>query len=212
MPTCKNHDHASYRHPRSSSLNITPCPLNRIVTKIHIMQRKCFIVLVASLEFFHIVCSDSGITSENSLSDNNNSANSPSESSSNTTILNNMLAREILHRQVLENKVATLERQITALIGDVANGQRACSVLQRDVQGISLRQNNMASSLQTITQRVDSKNVNMKASLRNLSNITSKLLRKDTQCKYCNLSMYHFYIIAIFSFFLPNLNYVHHIV
>lgn len=92
-----------------------------------------------------------------------------------------MLAREILQRQSLENKVATLERQITALISDVTNGQRACSALQRDVQGISLKQNNMASSLQTITQLVDSENVNMRESLRNLSDITSNLLSKGSQ-------------------------------
>lgn len=135
------------------------------------MRHGYFIALVEILGFFHAACSGSG----------NNSGNTSSSSSSNTTILNNMLAREILQRQTLENRVATLERQITVLISDAMNGQRACSALQRDVQGISLKQNNMASSLQTITQRVDSENVNMRESLGNLSDITSKLLSKDSQ-------------------------------
>lgn len=151
------------------------------------MQHGYFITLVEIWGFFHTACSGSG----------NNSENFSSSSSSNTTILNNMLAREILQRQALENKVATLERQITALISDVTSGQRACSALQRDVQGISLKQNNMGSSLQMITQRVDSENVNMRESFRNLSDITSKLLSKDSQCKYTYLSLYHFHPIFV---------------
>lgn len=153
------------------------------------MRHGYFIALVEILGFFHTACSGSG----------NNSENTSSSSSSNTTILNNMLAREILQRQTLENRVATLERQITVLISDTMDGQRACSALQRDVQGISLKQNNMASSLQTITQRVDSENANMRESLRNLSDITSKLLSKDSQCKYTYSSLYHFHPIFVFS-------------
>lgn len=153
------------------------------------MRHGYFIGLVEILGFFHTACSGSG----------NNSENTSSSSSSNTTILNNMLAREILQRQALENRVATLERQITVLISDAMNGQKACSALQRDVQGISLKQNNMASSLQTITQRVDSENANMRESLRNLSDITSKLLSKDSQCKYTYSSLYHFHTIFVFS-------------
>lgn len=150
------------------------------------MRHGYFIALVEILGFFHTACSGSG----------NKSENTSSSSSSNTTILNNMLAREILQRQALENRVATLERQITVLISDAMNGQRACSALQRDVQGISLKQNNMASSLQTITQRVDSENANMRESLRNLSDITSKLLSKDSQCKYT-----YFHCITFIKFF-----------
>lgn len=150
------------------------------------MRHGYFIALVEILGFFHAACSGSG----------NNSGNTSSSSSSNTTILNNMLAREILQRQTLENRVATLERQITVLISDAMNGQRVCSALQRDVQGISLKQNNMASSLQTITQRVDSENVNMRESLWNLSDITSKLLSKDSQCKYT-----YFHCITFIKFF-----------
>lgn len=153
------------------------------------MRHGYFIALVEILGFFHTACSGSG----------NNSENASSSSSSNTTILNNMLAREILQRQALENRVATLERQITVLISDTMDSQRACSALQRDVQGISLKQNNVASSLQTITQRVDSENVNMRESLRNLSDITSKLLSKDSQCKYTYSSLYHFHPIFVFS-------------
>lgn len=171
IPTCINDDHTS----GASKVKLAHYhPAHWIgPPRKHIMQHGYFIVLVEILGFFHTACSGSGNNSENS-----------SSSSRNTTILNNMLAREILQRQSLENKVATLERQITALISDVTNGQRACSALQRDVQGISLKQNNMASSLQTITQLVDSENVNMRESLRNLSDITSKLLSKGSQCKY----------------------------
>lgn len=159
------------------------------------MRHGYFIALVEILGFFHTACSGSG----------NNSENTSSSSSSNTTILNNMLAREILQRQALENRVATLERQITVLISDTMDGQRACSALQRDVQGISLKQNNVASSLQTITQRVDSENVNMRESLGNLSDITSKLLSKYSQCKYTYSSLYHFHPIFV-------LQKVHHFV
>ncbi|XP_048767905.2 uncharacterized protein LOC125674702 isoform X1 [Ostrea edulis] len=105
----------------------------------------------------------------------NNSENSSFGSSNDTKVLNNMLAREILKRQALENKVTTLERQIQALVTDVAATKTTYMTLQHATEGVSLRQNNMAASLQTITQRVDSENDNIKQRLRYLSNITSKL-------------------------------------
>ena len=114
----------------------------------------------------------------------NNSENSSSGPSSNTTVLNNLLAREIVQRQILENKVVTLERQIQALVSDVAKSKSACATLQRDVQGISLRQTNMATSLQTITQRVDSENVNIKESIQHLSNIATSLQSNSGRGKH----------------------------
>lgn len=114
----------------------------------------------------------------------NNSENSSSGPSSNTTVLNNLLAREIVQRQILENKVMTLERQIQALVSDVAKSKSACTTLQRDVQGISLRQTNMATSLQTITQRVDSENVNIKESIQHLSNIATSLQSNSGRGKH----------------------------
>ncbi|XP_061177308.1 uncharacterized protein LOC133186045 [Saccostrea echinata] len=101
----------------------------------------------------------------------NNNSQSPTTDSSDKMVLNNLLAREILKRQALETKVATLERQIQALVSDVAASKTKYTALEHTVQKNSLRQTNMATSLQTITKRVDSEYINIRQSLDHLSGI-----------------------------------------
>ncbi|XP_062572619.1 uncharacterized protein LOC134234547 [Saccostrea cucullata] len=100
-----------------------------------------------------------------------NSSQNPTTDSSDKTVLNNLLAREILKRQALENKVTTLERQIQALVSDVAANKATYTSLEHTVNGNSLLQTNMATSLQTITKRMDSENVNIRQSLDHLSGV-----------------------------------------
>jgi hypothetical protein len=136
------------------------------------------------LEFFTPLCIVFGLFGKVHMDFSNNSGHSSSGSSNDTMVLNNMLAREILKRQALENKVTTLERQIQSLVTDVATTKTTYMGLQHAVEGISLRQNNMAGSLQTITQRLDSESDDIKQRLRSLSNITNRIQISGGHGKY----------------------------